>query len=282
MLSRTHRTTIAALLAACASVGQADVVMRPLPVMEGRPVSTTRYISIEGTIGPADPLKLLEYLPQWRGAIGLNSPGGDVRASLQLGRLLRQEGRAAIVGPDHHCASACVFVLAGAPMKIVYGRVAIHRPYVPNDVLTNAADQKARYGELSKEVKPFLEEMNVLPTLYDDMIRISPGTVRVLTKPELERYGLTGVDPFVDEAGLTQSADFLRISKQELLRRRALIARDCVNLSADAYGECAVATEYGISKDEYRRRDREAQAKCAGESDRGAWVQCHLHVTRGF
>ncbi len=256
--------------------------MRPIPSASDVPAAAKEYIQIRGPITAVDPQTLASRLSQWGGAIGLNSQGGDLSAAMELGRMLRKNDRDVLIEPDDVCASACVLVLAGAPFRAVWGKVGIHRPYLPNDTVTDPAQQKARYQALEAEVKAYLQEMNASPSLYDDMIRISPGAVRYLNKPDLERYGLSGSDPFIDEANLTSSANMLRISKEELLKRRARIKSDCNTTNADLYGKCAVATEYGISMAEYERRDALAQRECSKEPDRLAWVRCHTKVTRGF
>jgi len=262
----------------------ADVVMRPMPQVSGITGGSKEYIQIEGNISAKDPYLLLLLLPKWGGAIALNSPGGDVKAAMELGRLLRRENRDAFVGPAKSavCASACVLTLAGAPSKIIMGKVGIHRPYVPDDKISDPTGQKLRYEALEIEIKSYLREMNVNPQLFDDMMRIPPSNVRYLTKVELERYGLSGTDPYVDEANLTNSANLLRISKQELLSRRSRIAAECKTTISKEYGQCHVAIEYGISIEEYRARDKRAQQECAASPNRIAWVQCHTKITRGF
>lgn len=260
----------------------ADVVMLPLPPAPGLSTVTREYIQIRGQIAPSDPQALREKLPRWGGAIGLNSAGGDVRAAIEIGRILRKENRDAIVDKQDVCASACVFVLAGAPFRMVAGKVGIHRPFLPNDTVTDPAQQKERYKLWERDLKLYFDEVNVNPALYDDMLRISPGAVRYLSTVELERYGLAGADPYIQEAGLTNSANLLRISKEELLRRRARIRSDCKSRIPEEYGACAVAIEYGITLTEYKRRDAQAQVECAKELNRISWAECHTRVTRGF
>jgi hypothetical protein len=242
------------------------------------------YISIEGKISNGDDERFIALLPRWQGDINLNTGGGDVQAAMALGRALRKTNRAAVVLPKSTCSSACVLVLAGAPVRIVFGSVAIHRPFLQDDASTNPDEQKARYKALESKIKQYLDEMNVQPALYDDMLRVSSAQARVLSKSELERYGLSGRDPFVDEAQLTESANNLRISKAEYIARQQKIESQCVPLirNPDEYVKCAVAVEYGISEAEYDRRDKVAERECRQEPDRAAWVRCHTRITRGF
>lgn len=259
----------------------AEVQMRPLPGAS----SGKEYISVEGTISAGDDARLIALLPRLQGDIGLNTGGGDVQAAMELGRALRKFNRAVVVLPKATCASACVLVLAGAPVRVIFGSVSIHRPFVPNDSSTNPDEQRSRYKALEKRVKEYLAEMNVHPALYDDMLRVSSTRARVLSKDELERYGLSGTDPFVDEARITESANNLRISKSEYIARQQRIESQCVPLlgkDPKAYGKCAVAIEYGITITEYERREKQAERDCKQEPDRIAWVSCQTRITRGF
>ena len=241
---------------------------------------------LTGDIKRADVAALEKIIPQHR-AILLNSAGGDLVAAMELGRILRKHGILAIISPDHVCASACVFVLAGSSNRAVGGKVGIHRPYRLRDDATTSEEQKATYISLGNEVKNYLNEMNISPALYDDMIRISSGSIKFLSEQDLERYGLSGIDPYREEADSAYEAKELKISKQELFKRKAKIDRDCQRYMSKSqsknFGICAVATEYGISMDEYRRRDKFAQRECGNRDEAPLkYRACHEKITRGF
>lgn len=241
---------------------------------------------LTGNIKRADVAALEKLIPQHR-VILLNSAGGDLDAAMDLGRILRKHSTVAIVFPNHVCASACVFVLAGSNNRTVSGKIGIHRPYQLQDDATTAEEQKANYISLGNKVKEYLNEMNINPVLYDDMIRISSGGVKFLSEQDLERYGLSEMDPYMEEAHSAYQAKELKISKQELLKRKAKIDRDCqryLNKSqSENYGICAVAIEYGISMEEYRRRDELAKRKCGNRDEAPAkYRDCYEKITRGF
>lgn len=262
---------------ALSSVANADIEFHHI-----KPGQDALYLT--GDIKRADVAALEKIIPQHR-AIFLKSSGGDLDAALDLGRILRKHSTLAIV--DHVCASACVFVLAGASNRGIFGKVGIHRPYRLRDDATTAEEQKANYILLGNELKNYLNEMNINPALYDDMIRISPGSVKFLSEQDLERYGLSGIDPYREEADSAYQAKELKISKQELLKRKANIDRDCQHYlsksQSENFGICAVATEYGISMDEYRRRDELAKRKCGNRDEAVAkYNDCHEKITRGF
>jgi len=123
--------------------------------------------------------------------------------------------------------------------------------------------------------------MNVNVALYDDMFRISPSNIRFLTREELEKYGMTDIDPYVEEALVTSLANEMHLSKGEYLRREARIKTEC-NLRQPTFGVCATAIQYGISVEEYNRREALAVVKCKGSENRISYVRCERLITRGF
>ena len=164
--------------------------------------------------------------------ISLNSSGGDVATAINMGRFLRARNASANVGANAICASACVFVLAGATQRAVQthlgGKVGIHRPYDPNDQETTMEGQKKQQQQLEKIIKSFLSDTNVPESLYDEMLRVPPGEIRMLSASELRKYGLNANDPYWDDARETQEAKKLGMSRKEYLERKARARTICV------------------------------------------------------
>lgn len=243
------------------STAVADVELRQLKGGQG-------LLCITGEIKRSD-VSQLKAMATPQGLICLNSNGGDVAAAIELGRFLRSRPTIAMVLARDTCASACVFVLAGSRIRNVEGRIGIHRPYLGNDNATTAEEQKANYAKIERDVKKYLEDMNINPSLYDDMIRISPGRVKFLSKQELERYGLSESDPYMEEAISAGKAKDLRISKAELLKREARIEAECEYLlkrrASDSYVTCANSILYGVPQSEYVVRDERANRVCGGK-----------------
>ena len=132
-------------------------------------------------------------------AVRLNSLGGDFRVAIALGRLMRLAGAHAIGGTSDACMSSCVMLLAGSTFRAHGGRVGIHRPYRMSTLEISAAEMKREFDSWDVEARSFLAEVNVPTRLWDEMIRISPENVRVLTSAELASLGLNGEDPVSEE-----------------------------------------------------------------------------------
>jgi hypothetical protein len=63
----------------------------------------------------------------------MDSPGGDVYAAMELGRVFRQNFVSIkLIDKNAECASACIFAWIGAPMRQVseaHPAFIIHRPF---------------------------------------------------------------------------------------------------------------------------------------------------------
>jgi hypothetical protein len=189
----------------------------------------------------------------------LDSPGGDVAAALEIGRILRREGMSATVERGAHCMSACVFVLAGAEKRRIDGAVGIHRPRkvdIPNEPIDPSKVIK-EYEDSSDTERIYLKEMGVSTTLVDEMLRFEPDNIRVLTRPELEKFGL-GESPAgpevqklaaMKEALILKTAQAYRLSRNEYMRRDALIEHTCKLGIYERSGEPPDFSAYGIPAD---------------------------------
>jgi hypothetical protein len=158
----------------------------------------------------------------------LDTRGGDVSAAMAVGRLLRKENAGVQIEPQSVCYSACVIVLAGAVRRYIEGQVGIHRPYyeVPRGEISSDKIGEAFKGTL-QELRAYFREMNVNEQLADAMLRIDPEHMRVLNHSELNRFGLTEIDPIAKEVDELRAAKNLGIGRQEYMRRRALAQARC-------------------------------------------------------
>lgn len=150
---------------------------------------------------------------------------------MQIGRILRNAEARAEIPRESRCASACVFVLAGAVVRVVDGIVAIHRPFNPLDIETSPEAQKKVFKQIEAEVKKYLEEMNISTSLYDDMLYINSATSRVLTYDELRKYGLSEWGPYYEQSWRATRAKEIGITMAEYMERVARADRLCGGIS---------------------------------------------------
>lgn len=170
--------------------------------------------------------------------ITLNSLGGSVEEAIKGGYLLRRYSAHVAISNESTCASACVFLLAGATSRGVGGRVGIHRPYEPNDKIESATAQKLKYEPLGVKIKQFFSDVNIPSTLYDEMLRIPPRAVKYLSEDDLSRTGLGQDDPYYAEAESSKAARNWGVSKQEYERRMNMINTVCATYSEEEKTNC--------------------------------------------
>ena len=201
-------------------------------------------IDIFGQIGPDDLKHFIAFSKMARAERGatyfirLNSVGGSMETALSIGRTVRADRAWAAVPRDSECLSACVFVLAGATVRIVDGLVGIHRPYSAAFIQTTPDLQKENYDRLGAEVKEYLRAVNIPDELYDRMLRIPPDRVMVLSNDELQRYGLNENDPYDEAARIASHAASIGISVEEYIQRQ--VAADQICSQSRDFAECYV------------------------------------------
>lgn len=231
IVARTLRMLIYALLL----VGTGHATATVTQVTDGRcpgPEFIAGCWEITGIISDADQRQVAAIAGRLAGNkrtpyFWLNSEGGDVEAAIAIGRELRRMRATALMWDKARCLSSCVFVLAGATVRMLFGQVGIHRPFAlrtdqrPYDAVQR--DQR-RAAKLAKE---YLEEMNVSPSLYDAMVTIPPEKVRLLSRTELQQFGITETDPVWQEVADANLARGYGLSKTEYLRRKGRVGVVC-------------------------------------------------------
>ena len=172
--------------------------------------------------------------------VTVDSEGGSVLAAMTIGQLLRQERFPILVERDAICASSCVLILAGAVRRAVYGRVAIHRPFVDEmPPKVTADDIRKAFPAMLALVRGYLQEMNIADSFAEDMFAVRPEGARYLSRAELERYGLGETDNVEREVLDLEAARKLGIKRTEFMRRKLRKERVCSGLQGREHIECS-------------------------------------------
>ena len=173
----------------CSTTSQARVEVE---VAQTQNLGTVLAAKISEDIAPGDYEALLQGLRANPGKFArkivlLNNIGGSAPEAMRIGRLLRETGFDALVPSDGVCQGSCIYLLAAGHNKTVRGHVGLHRPPFPagDSAQAQAAHQGQRYSPAA-----YLREMNIPARLADDMQRIEPQRMRVLSAEELAGYGL--------------------------------------------------------------------------------------------
>jgi hypothetical protein len=167
-------------------------------------------IIADGLIETGTPLAFVDFLraessdADLRHIVYLNSRGGNVVASMDFGRILRELRMAAVVGRFEddgagyyvgECVSACVYAMMGAVKRVAPpgSEVALHRMSVveTESGLSGDATRVARsYADppMVGVLKRYAQRMGVSPALVGAAESLPPDTVHVLTREEMHRW----------------------------------------------------------------------------------------------
>ena len=167
-------------------------------------------IAAEGVIEPETPEAFLEFAKQasassrLRSVVFLDSPGGNVVASMELGTIFRKLRVAAIVAqfaPDAgpggappvtgQCISACVYAMMGGVRRVAPpgSRVGLHRmSIVEHGIFTTS--RSLADPPLVAALAKYAQRMGVDQRLVREAESQDPDVVHLLTRQEMARWRL--------------------------------------------------------------------------------------------
>jgi hypothetical protein len=198
-------------------------------------------ISIAGTLNKNHLDQLRSAIEKMRGEslptgliIILDSAGGDGRAAIQMGRMVR--ARNAHIFVKGTCRSACVLLFAGGVYRNARAfSIGIHRGRITRnvpgtgEVATNPAnDPRDReiLEMVERETRDYLLDMG-LPGLFDAIQQTPSSQIRLLRTDEAAQLGLLGFDA----AYLDRQADTVKsrygISREQWVGRSAGVCDQC-------------------------------------------------------
>ncbi len=168
----------------------------------------------DGVIEPNTPEVFADFArsaartPNMKSLMLINSPGGNVVASMDFGQMLRQLHIAAVVasygsdgfraGPTPgECVSACVYALMGAVRRVApeESRVALHRMSVSETLMPtrgHVGSVSRRFADerLVDKVARYARQMGVSPDVVMQAESLDPDHVRSLSAREMQRWRL--------------------------------------------------------------------------------------------
>lgn len=171
-------------------------------------------IVADGEITDSTPTDFLAFVRARVGAgdirsiVLLNSPGGKVVASMELGRMFRKVGAAAIVaraveggdGRSHiaagRCFSACVYALMGGRKRVVptQSQVGVHRMFAVESSIDPAGGslKQRRFddGNMRGVLARYSSSMGVSTDLINKAEQTPTDSIHVLSSQEVARWRL--------------------------------------------------------------------------------------------
>ena len=195
--------------------GSQPMQFRVAPLMSGSCGARCPNVLIaDGVIEPDTPQAFVDFArdaartQNLKSVMLINSPGGNVVASMEFGAQLRQFGMAAIVasyasdgmraGPTAgECVSACVYALMGAVRRVApqQSRVALHRMSVslaeaPTRGHAGGFSRRLADGRLVEVVANYARQMGVSPEVVRQAERGDPDHIQMLSPGEMRRWRL--------------------------------------------------------------------------------------------
>lgn len=203
------------MAAALSGARAEDMSFRVIGVDGGRcRGNCPQVIAAQGEIAESTPDAFINFVTQNVGAgnlhgiVLLDSPGGKVVASMELGQAMRRLGMAVIVarpaadqGRDMalaagRCYSACVYALMGGRKRVIppQSRVGIHRMfnYSTSFDLSEGIVRERNYddGGMRAMLARYASGMGVSPELVNLAERTSPDQLYMLTGADIARWRL--------------------------------------------------------------------------------------------
>jgi hypothetical protein len=174
-----------------------------------------QVIAADGEIRSSTPQAFLDFIGskiasgRLHSIVLINSQGGQVVASMELGRAFRTIGAAVIVARappgravtdgavySGRCYSACVYALMGAATRVAppQSKVGIHRMFMfeSNRTPDTPAGLSRVYAAapLVARLSDYAQAMGVSPELVWTAEKIDPDKIRVLSGTEMRRWKL--------------------------------------------------------------------------------------------
>ena len=201
--------------AAPARAGSQPMQFRVEPLLsESCGARCPNVLVADGVIEPDTPQTFVDFAREaartqnLKSVMLINSPGGNVVASMEFGARLRELGMAAIVagygsdgmraGPTAgECVSACVYALMGAVRRVApqQSHVALHRMSVslsepPGRGRPGVVSRRLADGRLVDVVANYARQMGVSPEVVRQAERGDPDHIQLLSASEMRRWRL--------------------------------------------------------------------------------------------
>lgn len=201
--------------------------------------------------------------------VHLNSPGGDVAAAMEIGRIVRDGEMTAAVDEDGSCASACVLILASGIRRVIAGTVIIHRPDMAQAAQSGGLADADNWDTATRDrIADYLREMNIPTSLADDMMAVPPERGKSLSESDLALYMLTNDDPADADKMIAIGAEIYGLTMFEYRARHVYAFDRCgvyfAQTKFDDFSNCYLALMLTISEDEAKQRIALEKQQCNG------------------
>ncbi|MFW9615594.1 ATP-dependent Clp protease proteolytic subunit [Aquabacterium sp.] len=179
-------TTLCFLAFAHAHAQQLQVIVLSQNTIE-RMIEAPIKIHLKGSIDKDAAPRLARVLKLYEEqsiSVHLDSPGGNLLAALEIGRLLRSVSASTHVDAKAMCYSACAFAYIGGSSRYMDrdARYGVHRA----STMVDSFDTMESGQIVAALVGAYIREMGVSPALLDLSVKASANDIYLLSRKQLE------------------------------------------------------------------------------------------------
>lgn len=223
-----------------------------------------------------------------------NSPGGDVRAGMKIGRWARDNQAPTSVDQNRYCYSTCALVFIGGVERFNLGVIGLHRPYLagapqPRETIP------ALVSAIRDEVRAYVSQMGARPEFASVMLETLPEQMRLYREAEIHDL-VAERDAVYDEVEAARNARIYGTPTDEYRRRQQEADRECdigkfINSLSEFTAEIGIRQEncerailWGLTQSVYFSRVASVPSRCDNSRKRGdpqSFLDCRIAVMRG-
>jgi len=131
--------------------------------------------------------------------LDIDSSGGRIEDAMKAGDIIAESQWTIRVANDAICHSACVLILAAGDMRMISGKIGIHRMVRIESTATSRAELSQELREVHSQMKQYLERNGAAVTVADLMMTVPNRKLRLLSAVELKEYGLDSTNAAQDD-----------------------------------------------------------------------------------
>lgn len=131
--------------------------------------------------------------------LDIDSSGGRIEDAIKAGDIIAESQWTIRIRGDAICHSACVLILAAGDMRMISGRIGIHRMVRIQSTATSRADLSQELRDVHGQMKQYLERNGASVAIADLMMTVPNRKLRLLSADELKVYGLDGTNAAQDD-----------------------------------------------------------------------------------
>lgn len=131
--------------------------------------------------------------------LDIDSSGGRIEDAMKAGDIIGESQWTVRIGRDAICHSACVLILAAGDMRMISGKIGIHRMVRIESAATSRAELSQELRDVHSQMKQYLERNGAAVAVADLMMTVPNRKLRLLSAVELKEYGLDGTNAAQDD-----------------------------------------------------------------------------------